>query len=93
MTKNNILDENIYYLTEKFQFLPKLTYLNSINYINNSFISNSSNNSVYLNEIINYNSQSIKNDNMIFMTDSELFTEKTDKKINLVKQKNITKTI
>ena len=66
---------------------------NSINYINNSFISNSSNNSVYLNEIINYNSQSIKNENMIFMTDSELFTEKTDKKINLVKvkQKNITK--
>ena len=68
---------------------------NSINYVNESFISNSSNNCVYLDEIINYNSQSIKNENMIFMTDSEILIEKIDKKINLNagknKQKNIVK--
>ena len=68
---------------------------NSINYINESFISNSSNNCIYLNEITNYNSQSIKNENMIFMTDSELLIEKVHKKINLnsskAKSKNISK--
>ena len=61
---------------------------NSINYINESFISNSSNNCVYLNEITNYNTNSIKNENMIFMTDSEIFTEKIQKKINLNKNKS-----
>ena len=68
---------------------------NSINYVNESFISNSSNNCIYLNEITNYNSQSIKNENMIFMTDSELLIEKVHKKINLysskTKSKNISK--
>ena len=66
---------------------------NAINYINDSFISNSSNNCVYLNEILNYNTQSIKNENMIFMTDAEIFNEKLDKKINLNNNKNKTKNI
>ena len=59
----------------------------SINKINTTFISNSNNNSSYLNEIINYNGQSIKGDNMIFMTDSELFVEKFSKKLNNSKNK------
>ena len=59
----------------------------SINKINTTFISNSNNNSLYLNEIINYNGQSIKSDNMLFMTDSELFVEKFSKKLNNPKNK------
>ena len=54
---------------------------NSINYINKTFICNSSNNCYHLNQIINYNSQSTKSDNMIFMTDTALFIEKV-KKVN-----------
>ena len=59
---------------------------NAINYINNTLFSNSFNNCIHLNEISNYSNQAIKNDNMIFMTDSELFIEKF-KKINNVKNK------
>ena len=63
---------------------------NSINLINDLFISNTSFN--HLNEITNYNSQSIKNDNMIFMTDTELFKEREQKILtNKKKQTNLNK--
>ena len=61
---------------------------NSINYINETFIcnSNSINNCIHLNQITNYNNQSTKSDNMIFMTDTDLFIEKI-KKVNNSKNK------
>ena len=65
---------------------------NSINYINNVLFSNSFNNCIHLDEISNFSNQVIKNDNMIFMTDSELFIEKVKKNINVKnKQKNSNK--
>ena len=63
---------------------------NSINYLNASFISYTNNNSIHLNDISNYNSQSVKSDNMIFMSDAELFIEKVQKKINISKNKQKT---
>ena len=63
---------------------------NSINYINESFILNQSQNFGYLNDINNFNSQSIKNENMIFMSDSDLFTENINKKISSGKNKQKT---
>ena len=65
---------------------------NSINYINNTFASNTINNCIHLNQITNLNNQSIKSDNMIFMTDTDLFVQKIKKPINLKnKQKNSNK--
>ena len=54
----------------------------SINYINTI------NNCMHLNEITNLNNQTTKGDNMIFMTDTELFIEKVKKVNNKNKQKN-----
>ena len=66
---------------------------NSINYVNDSFISNSFCNLNHLNDIINSGSQITKSDNMVFMTDTDLFVEKVHKKINNSKnnQKSIKK--
>ncbi len=52
LAKNNILDENIYYLTEKFQYLPKLTYINlSENYIKSDGMKSIFDNLTYLKEL------------------------------------------
>ena len=52
LTKNNILDENICYLTKKFQFLRKLTYLNlSENYIKSEGMKSIFDNLTYLKEL------------------------------------------
>ena len=56
-----------------------------------SFISNSFNICKHLNQISNLSNQSTKSDNMIFMTDTDLFIEKVKKNNSKNKQKNTNK--
>ena len=66
---------------------------NAVTYVNKTFITNTSNNFIRLDEITNFNSPVTKSDNMIYMTDAELFIERVTKKLNNSKnkQKNLNK--